>query len=348
MEMRRLGWTDLQVSLICLGTMTWGQQNTEAEAHQQLDYAWTQGINFLDVAEMYPVPGRPETQGRTEEYIGTWLASRKNREQIILATKVAGPTYMNWIRDGVGPTRASIHAAVDASLKRLQTDTIDLYQIHWPARRTNFFGELGYTHAHVDNAMPPETPIEETLSAMGELVAAGKIRYVGLSNETPWGTMEYLRLAREKSLPRVVSIQNPYSLLNRTFEIGLAEMAIKEQCGLLAYSPLAFGWLSGKYENGARPVGARITEFPVMSRYNNPQSIAATTAYVELARAHGLSPAQMALAYVNSRDFVTSNIIGATTMAQLKENIASADLVLPPDVLTAIEAIHTQHPNPAP
>ena len=348
MNKRRLGQTDLQVSEICLGTMTWGEQNTEADGHEQMDYALAHGVNFWDVAEMYPVPGRAETQGRTEDIIGTWFASRKKRDEVILATKIAGPAYMTWIRNGVGPTRASVFSAVQDSLKRLQTDYIDLYQIHWPARPTNFFGSLGYTHASEPSTDVVKAGIEETLSAMAELVAAGKIRHVGLSNETPWGMAEFMRLSREQALPRVVSIQNAYSLLNRVFEVGLAEQAIREDCGLLAYSPLAFGWLSGKYENGARPKGARVTEFSVMSRYNNSQSMAATTAYVELARVHELSPAQMALAFVTSRAFVTSNIIGATTMAQLIENIDSAALTLSSEVLAGIEAIHTRFPNPAP
>jgi aryl-alcohol dehydrogenase-like predicted oxidoreductase len=286
------------------------------------------------------------TVGRTEEYIGTWLAARSNREKVILATKVAGPApSMTWIRHGEGRLdRANIIAALEGSLKRLQTDYIDLYQLHWPDRNTNFFGQLGYRH-EADEAM---TPIEDTLAVLADCVAAGKIRYIGLSNETPWGTMRFLELARTHGYPRVVSVQNPYSLLNRTYEVGMAEVSLREQCGLLAYSPMAFGLLSGKYENGARPPEGRITKFARFDRYSNPQALSATTAYVNLARQHGLSPAQMALAFVTQQPFVTSNIIGATTLDQLKENLDSASLRLSSAVLTEIEAIHTRIPNPAP
>lgn len=347
MEYRPLGNTDVNVSVITLGTMTWGEQNTEAEAHEQIDYALDQGINFIDVAEMYPVPPRPETQGLTEQYLGTWLASRGRREDVVLATKVTGRSSRNsglgHIRDGARLNRAQIHEAIDGSLRRLQTDYVDLYQIHWPERSTNFFGQLGYTHGDDDGV-----PIEETLSALAELVAAGKVRAIGLSNDTPWGVAEFLRLSREMDLPRVVSIQNPYNLLNRTFEVGLAEMAIREAVGLLAYSPLAFGVLSGKYLGGARPEGARITLYKRFSRYTNERAQDATEAYVKLAREHGLDPAQMALAFVNSRPFVTGNIIGATSMEQLRCNIDSAGLQLSDEQLQAIDAIHHGNPNPAP
>ena len=343
-----LGNTDLKVSRICLGTMTWGEQNTEAEAYAQLDYALNEGINFIDTAEMYSVPPKAETYGLTETYIGNWLKNRQDRDKIILATKVVGPSEnFSYVRRGLCLNRQNIHQAVEGSLQRLQTDYIDLYQVHWPDRRTNFFGQLGYIHDDSDNS----TPIEETLGALGELVKAGKIRYVGVSNETPWGVMTYLKRAAHGKNPRIVSIQNPYSLLNRTYEVGLAEISHREKVGLLAYSPLAFGVLSGKYLNGMRPAGARLslTSFKDFQRYTkDEQANMATAAYVQLAKEHGLDPAQMALAYVNSRSFLTSNIIGATTMAQLKTNIASIDLELEKEVVETIEAIHQQHPNPCP
>lgn len=344
MEYRQLGRTEINVSAICLGTMTWGEQNTESEAHEQMDYAVANGVNFFDAAEMYPVPPKAETAHRTEEYIGTWLAARGRREDIVLATKVSGRSHMKWIRGGPRLDGAQIIAACDASLQRLQTDYIDLYQVHWPERSTNFFGRRGYTHEEGKDNIP----IQETLLALNELVAAGKVRTIGLSNETPWGMHEYLRLAEVANLPRVVSIQNPYNLLNRTFEVGLAEMAIREQVGLLAYSPLAFGMLTGKYENGARPENARLTRWERFSRYSNERAIAANTRYVEIARQHGYDPAQMALAYVTSRPFMTSNIIGATTMSQLQANISSADLHLSDEALEQIEAVQDDIPNPAP
>jgi aryl-alcohol dehydrogenase-like predicted oxidoreductase len=340
----RLGGCDLEVSRIGLGTMTWGQQNSEAEAHEQLDYALAQGVTLIDAAEMYPVPPMAATQGRTEQYIGSWLKARRCRDKVVLATKVVGPGATTWIRGGPRLTREQVLAACDASLKRLQTDRIDLYQVHWPERATNYFGQLGYTEPKREAA----TPIEETLSALGELVQQGKVRYVGVSNETPWGLHEYLRLARERSLPRAVAIQNPYSLLNRSFEVGLAEFCHREDLGLLAYSPLAFGVLSGKYLDGARPPEARITLFERFSRYNGAQAEAAARAYVELALAHGLDPAQMALAYVNTRPFTTATLIGATTMAQLRANIASIDIKLPRTVLQEIEAIHKRYTYPCP
>ena len=347
MKYKKLGNSDIDISLVCLGTMTFGEQNTYEEAAEQMDYAVSQGVNFFDAAEMYPVPPRPETQGDTEQIIGKWLHKRGRRDDIVLATKVAGRSLpggdFDHLRKGPRLSREQIHAAIDTSLQRLQTDYVDLYQVHWPERITNFFGQLGYRHRDDDGIA-----IEETLSALGELVKAGKIRAIGISNETPWGLMEYLRIAREKDLPRVQSIQNPYSLLNRSFEVGLAEMTIREETGLLAYSPLAFGMLSGKYEGGARPAGARLTRFERFSRYSNPQSEAATSAYVGLARDAGLDPAQMALAFVNSRQFTSSNIIGATTMEQLRTNIASVDLKLEKDLLRKIEEIHQVYPIPAP
>jgi len=346
MQLRPLGRTDIQVSALCLGTMTFGQQNTEADAHAQLDRAVAAGINFIDTAEMYPVPPLGETQGRTEQYIGTWLKSRGCRDRLVLATKVAGPgDWLPHIRGGAHRLdRPNIEAALDASLKRLQTDWIDLYQLHWPDRKTNFFGKLGYTASAEDESIP----LLETLEVLSDQVKAGKIRHIGVSNETPWGLMRFLALAEQQGLPRMVSIQNPYNLLNRSFEVGLAEVAIREQCGLLAYSPMAFGVLSGKYLNGQRPADGRITLFSRFSRYSNPQTERAAGEYVALARRHGLDPAQMALAWVTSRPFTTANIIGATTLEQLESNLASLDLTLDDDLIAEIEAIHVEQPNPAP
>ncbi|OEC47233.1 aldo/keto reductase [Pseudomonas sp. 1D4] len=345
MQYRQLGRTDVKVSSLCLGTMTWGEQNTQAQAFAQIERAKAYGVNFMDVAEMYPVPPRPETYGATETIIGNWFAARRDRADWVLASKVAGPgNGITHIRDGyLKHNRHHIAAALDASLKRLQTDWIDIYQLHWPERSTNYFGQLGYRHRDEDF-----TPLQETLEALAEQVKAGKIRYVGLSNETPWGTMTFLHLADRLGLPRAISIQNPYNLLNRTFEVGLAEVAIREQCGLLAYSPLAFGMLSGKYENGAQPPQARITRFSRFTRYTNPHAKAACSRYVALAREHGLDPAQMALAFVTAQPFVTSNIIGATDLDQLESNLASSELKLPDAVLEGIAEIHRDQPNPAP
>lgn len=346
MRYNRLGRTDIEVSEICLGTMTFGEQNTETEAHEQLDIALDAGVNFIDAAEMYPVPPKEETYGRTEAHIGTWLNKRGNRDQVILATKVAAQA--NWVTHIRGGKqrldRSNIEEAINGSLQRLQTDYIDLYQVHWPDRSANYFGYLGYRPGDDANA----APIDETLGVLGDLVKAGKIRYVGVSNETPWGVMTYLRSAERLGLPRIVTTQNPYSLLNRSFEVGLAEFAHREDVGLLAYSPLAFGVLSGKYLGGAKPDGARLSLFERFDRYNNAHGTAATEKYVALAREHGLDPAQMALAYVNSRPFLTSTIIGATTVEQLKTNLGSIDVSLPKEVLQGIEAIHAQHSNPCP
>ncbi len=341
MQYRPLGHTDLNVSLICLGTMTWGEQNSYQEAAEQLDFSLEAGINFFDLAEMYPVPPKPETQGRTEQYFGQWLAGQK-REQLIVATKVTGPG-MAHISQGPSLTKERVLVACQGSLERMQTDYIDLYQVHWPARSTNFFGKLGY-----EPSDELSTPILETLEALALLKQQGKIRHIGLSNETPWGLMRYLELAKEFDLPRPVSIQNPYNLLNRTFEVGLAEMAWREKCGLLAYSPLAFGVLSGKYRHGQQPANARLSLFSRFTRYNNEQARAAAEQYCQLAEAHGLSPAQMALAFINQQAFVTSNIIGATSLEQLQENIASVELSLSDEVLTGIQEIHRQQPNPSP
>ena len=333
-----------EVSKICLGTMTWGQQNTEAEAHEQISYALDRGINMLDAAEMYPVPPRAETQGRTEEYIGTWFKKTGLRDKYILATKAAGPNpEFHYLRGGPRFTREQLMEAVDGSLRRLQTDCIDLYQLHWPDRYTNFFGQRGYFHRE-----QPETPIDETLRALQELVAAGKIKTIGLSNETPWGTMKFLELADREGLPRVESIQNPYGLLNRTYEIAMAEVSHREDVGLLAYSPLGMGLLTGKYRHGAKPEGSRMAVFERFTRYDGAETLEATEQYLQLADEHGLNPTHMALAFVNTRPFLLSNIIGATTMEQLKMNIDSLDVNLSKDVLKGIEAIQQRLPNPAP
>ncbi len=346
MQYRRLGRTDLKVSALCLGTMTFGEQNSEADAHAQLDLASNSGINFFDTAEMYPVPPKAETQGLTERYIGSWLAKRGERDKRILATKVAGPAdWLPYLRDGnLHLNRRNIESAIDSSLQRLQTDYIDIYQLHWPDRMTNFFGRLGYQHQDRNQS----TSLLETLEILNDLVETGKIRYFGVSNETPWGLMQFLRLSEKYNLPRCVSIQNPYSLLNRTFEIGLAEIAHREDCGLLAYSPLGFGVLSGKYLDDARPQGARLTLYDRFDRYSNPQASAATRSYVELAREHSLDASQMALAWVTGQPFVTSNIIGATTLQQLQSNLESFHLQLPNNILDEIEEIHRQQPNPCP
>jgi aryl-alcohol dehydrogenase-like predicted oxidoreductase len=347
MQYRSLGNSGLEVSALCLGTMTFGEQNTQSEAFEQLDMAIDAGVNFIDTAEMYAIPPRAETMGSTETIIGHWLKQRACRDKVIIATKVSGPgrDWLPYIRGGGNHLdRANIHAAVNGSLRRLQTDVIDLYQLHWPERQTNCFGRLGYVYREESD----EVSLLETLQALGELVEAGKIRFIGVSNETPWGLMRFLGLAEAQGLPRLVSIQNPYSLLNRTFEIGLAEVSHREDVGLLAYSPLGFGVLSGKYLAGRRPPGARLTLFPHYDRYSNPQAQQATEAYVALARENGLDPAQMALAFVTSQPFVTSNIIGATSSEQLQSNLASADLRLDDELLSEIEAIHQRHPNPSP
>lgn len=349
MKYRKLGRTDIDVSVIGLGTMTWGEQNSEQEAHEQLDYALSQGVTLVDTAEQYPVPPKAETQGRTEEYIGTWLEKTGRRQDIVLTTKVAGPARMphqpRHIRDGkTALDRKNLTAALDASLKRLRTDYIDVYQLHWPDRSVNMFGRLAYPWVENESSIPPA----ETLAVLDEFVRAGKVRHVGVSNETPWGLSQFLKAAETEGLPRIVSIQNPYNLLNRTFEIGLSEYSHREQIGLLAYSPLAFGVLSGKYLGGARPEGARISTYARFARYSNEQSQWAARDYAQLARRFGLTPTQLALAFVNQQPFVTSNLIGATTMEQLKENIATIDVELNAEQFAAIEEIHVKQPNPAP
>ncbi len=338
--------TDIEVSKICLGTMTWGNQNTEAEGHEQMDYAVSQGVNFFDTAELYPIPAHPDRHSETEKIIGTWFKKSGNRDKIVLGTKIAGKAdFTKFIRT-TGFNRESIIEAVEGSLKRLQTDYIDLYQLHWPDRNTNYFGKRGYSHDISDHW---QDNIHQLLETFRDLIREGKIRQVGISNESPWGTMRFLEESKvHASLPRTITIQNPYSLLNRLFEVGMSEIAMREKVGLLAYSPMGFGVLSGKYLGNRMPEGARITLFPNYKRYLSEQSVAATQKYYELAQKNDLSLAQMSLAFVNSRSFLTSNIIGATSMSQLKENIASIDVTLSDQVLKGIEEIHNQIPNPAP
>ncbi|MCP4935027.1 MAG: NADP(H)-dependent aldo-keto reductase [bacterium] len=347
MEKRELGNSEIFVSKLCLGTMTWGQQNSESEGHEQMDYAVDQGINFFDTAELYPIPPKRKTQGRTEEIIGSWMKARGNREQIVLASKVCGRSQiMDWFRsDGsmaqVNP--AQIREAIEGSLKRLQTDVIDLYQVHWPDRPMKLFGGLSF-EAHEGET----NEIEEVMQVMGELVSEGKIRHVGISNETPWGTMRYLNASQLLDVPRIVSVQNAYNLLNRVFETGLSEITHYERVGLLAYSPLAQGYLSGKYQNGALPKGSRNQLFGRLERYQTPSANEAIDKYLDIAHRFELDPAQLALQFVTSRSFVTSNIIGATTMEQLKTNIASVELDLSEEILEEIEQVHLVHSNPCP
>ncbi len=349
MQFKPLANTGILVPEICLGTMTFGEQNTQAEAFEQLDYALAQGINFWDTAEMYPVPPKPETQGATENIIGQWIAQRGGRDKLFLASKIAGPSQGgSHIRDGQTRFNANdISSALDGNLKRLQTDYIDLYQLHWPQRPTNFFGKLGYENSEAHNTQTV-TSLQETLQALEAEIQKGRIRYIGLSNETPWGTMKFLQIAEQLGLSKFVSVQNPYSLLNRTYEIGMSEIAKYEGVGLLAYSPLAFGYLTGKFRNGARPANARVTLFSRFSRYSNPESEWATEQYAQLAERHGLTPTQLALAFIKQQFFVTSTIIGATNLDQLKENIQAFEIDLSEDVLQGIQAIHQQQPNPAP
>ncbi|MCM4171236.1 NADP(H)-dependent aldo-keto reductase [Arenibacter sp. TNZ] len=346
MKYTNLPHTDVEVSKICLGTMTWGNQNTEEEGHQQMDYALEQGVNFFDTAELYPIPAAKERYADTERIIGTWFKKKRNRDKIILASKIVGKAEMTKFIRTTGINRETIKLAVEGSLTRLQTDYLDLYQLHWPDRTTNYFGKRGYKHSITDHW---EDNIHQILETLRDLVREGKIRHVGVSNETPWGAMRYLEESKvHASLPRMITIQNPYNLLNRLFEVGLAEISHREDLGLLAYSPLGFGTLSGKYLGSRKPENGRITLFPNYNRYSSDTAVKATQKYFELAQANGLSLTQMALAFVNSRPFLTSNIIGATTMNQLTENIGSIDIQLNEEVLKGIEAIHNEIPNPAP
>ena len=346
MEYRNLGNTNLKVSLICLGTMTWGEQNTEEEGFQQMDYSLDNGVNFFDTAELYSVPPRKETWGITEKIIGNWLKSRNCRDKVVLATKVTGRSGMKWFRNKeTRLNKEQITNAVEGSLKRLKTDYIDLYQLHWPDRKANFFGKLSYEHQEEDDFIELKTQLE----VLSDLVKSGKIRFIGLSNETSWGLMKFLSVSDQYNLPRVVSVQNPYSLLNRSYEVGMAEISIRENCGLLAYSPLGFGMLSGKYDNNSKPDNARLTLFGEMfTRYTKPKGLKYSEKFNDLARESGLTPTQMSLAFVNSREFVTSNIIGATNLDQLKENINSTKINLTDDLLNKINSIHDENPFPCP
>ena len=345
MKYTTIPYTDIRVSKICLGTMTWGNQNTQEEAFEQMDYALEKGVNFIDTAELYPVPANAETYADTERIIGNWFAQRKNRDKVVLATKIAGPgAYTAHIRT-TGFTPDSLREALEGSLMRLKTDYIDVYQLHWPERSTNFFGRRDYV---LDQNEQWEINFQQILETLDGFIKEGKIRHIGLSNETPWGAMKYLNLSEYKNLPRAKTIQNPYSLLNRTFEVGNAEVSHREQLGLLAYSPLAFGVLSGKYRGGNLPEKSRLKLFPRMKRYSGNEAVAATEAYAKIAEKHQLSLTQLALAFVTDRPFVTSNIIGATTMSQLVENIATANVTLSDEILAEIDAVHNQIPNPAP
>lgn len=347
MDYRELGRTGVNVSALTLGTMTYGEQNTEAEGHAQMDYALERGINLFDAAEIYPIPPKRETQGRTEAVIGTWLAARKNRDKVLLATKVAGrSSRIDWLRDETVLSRqsaAQITEAVDKSLMRLKTDYIDVYQLHWPDRPMRIFEGLEYKRLAGDTHS-----VHDILEVLGALVSSGKVRFIGLSNETPWGAMTFMGLAEQHGLPRPVSIQNAFNLVNRSYEVGLSEITYEEGLSLLGYSPLGQGYLTGKYENGALPPKSRKTLFDRLGRYEQGNGLRAISAYVELAKKHGLDPAQMAIAYATSRPFMTSVIIGATTMEQLKTDVDAADLVLSESLLEDIDQIHLDYPNPCP
>ena len=348
MRYRKLGTTDLSVSVICLGTMTFGEQNTQQDGFDQMNYALERGVNFFDTAELYAVMPRKETYGKTEEIIGNWFQEKKNRDKIILASKIASKSDgLEWIREGsenLGFDKKNMNAAIDASLKRLKTDYIDLYQLHWPERKVPKFGQLDYKYDPKDNNW---TTIEEVLSNLNELIKAGKVRHVGLSNETPWGMMKFIEVAKQKNLPRMMSVQNVYSLVNRVFDIGHSEVAIKENCGLLAYSPLAGGRLSGKYIGGINPKNARYTLWPQrFSRHHSERGEKAIDKYVSLANKYGIPPSTFANAFVNDRPFVASSIIGATTMSQLKENIVCIDIKLTEEMHSDIADVHLTNPNP--
>lgn len=335
-----------KVSKICLGTMTWGQQNDEREAHEQMDMALSEGVNFWDTAEMYPSPPDKDKQGATERFMGTWFAKTQQRNKVILASKMSP---MSFLRDGKSRFNAEhISSAIDGNLERLQTDYIDVYQLHWPERQANFFGQRGYDSEMAAQSLDDLTPFLETIQALNDEIKKGRIRAYGLSNDTAWGLMRYLWEAEKNGLIAPITVQNPYSLLNRLYEVAMAEIAHREKVGLLAYSPLGFGVLSGKYLNGKKPAGARLTKYDRFERYVNEQALAATEQYAKIAADANLDMAQMSLAFVNSRPFVTSNIIGATSLEQLKSNIDSVHLTLSAEVLAAIEAVHTQHPNPSP
>ena len=344
MNYKKLGNTDLDVSTICLGTMTWGEQNSQEEGFEQMDYALDHGVNFWDTAELYAVPPRKETYGHTEIIIGNWFEKTKKRDQVILASKVAGPAR-NYLRNGENSfTGPNLESALENSLKRLKTDYIDLYQLHWPERNVNNFGRLNYTHKENN-----WNQFEDILGELNKYIDKGKIRYVGLSNETPWGVLNYLKISKEKNLPRMMSIQNPYSLLNRSYEIGLSEVSIREEIGCLAYSPLASGYLTGKYRNNNFPKGSRMErDFDFWTRYRKPNTEKAIELYYEISNKYGLDMSQMSLKFCEIQDFMTSVIIGATTMEQLKTNIESVNIKLSDDVIKEINNVQTIYPNPCP
>ena len=344
MNYKKLGNTELNVSTICLGTMTWGEQNTQDEAFEQMDFALSNGVNFWDTAELYAVPPRKETYGDTEEIIGNWFEKTKKRKEVILATKVAGPAR-DYLRNGENSfTGPNLESALNNSLKRLKTDYIDLYQLHWPERNVNNFGRLGYVHKEND-----WNKFEDVLGELDKYIKAGKIRYVGLSNETPWGALNYLQLSKDKNLPRMMSIQNPYSLLNRSYEVGLAEVSIREKIGCLAYSPLASGYLTGKYRNKNFPKGSRMErDFDFWTRYRKPNTEAAVELYFKICEKHNLNMTQMSIKFCEIQEFMTSVIIGATTMEQLKSDIESVNVNLSNDVIEEINQVQTIYPNPCP
>ena len=346
MKFKKLGNTNLDVSLICLGTMTWGEQNTQEEGFEQMDYAIEKGINFFDTAELYAIPPKEKTYGKTEEIIGNWFRLRKNRDKVILASKIAGPG-LKWIRGGGSQySPKSIEEALHNSLKRLKTDYIDLYQLHWPERNTNYFGDLDYEHNKEEKNW---NSFESILKTLKKFIDQGKIRYIGISNETPWGFSKFLEIAKEQKLPRIVSVQNPYNLVNRAYEIGMSEISMREKAGLLAYSPLAAGYLTGKYRNNQMPKNSRMDLFyDNYPRYHNERTYEAVDEYFDIAEKKKISLTQLSQAFVNSRDFVTSNIIGATTMEQLKENIDSISISLDQETMDEINLIHQKIPNPAP
>ena len=344
MNYKKLGNTDLNVSTICLGTMTWGEQNSEKEAFEQMSYAIDNGVNFWDTAELYSVPPKESTYGLTEEIIGNWFTKNKKRHEVILASKVAGPSR-SYLRDGQNSfVGKNLENALNSSLKRLKTDYLDLYQLHWPERNVNNFGKLGYTHKESE-----WSKFEDVLVNLKKFIDQGKIKYVGLSNETPWGVMNFIQLSKDKNLPRMMSIQNPYSLLNRSYEVGLAEVSIREQIGCLSYSPLASGYLSGKYRNGAMPKGSRIErDYEFWGRYRKPQSENAIEEYYKISKKYNLDMSQMAIKFCEIQDFMTSVIIGATTMDQLKTNIESVKVNLDKDIINEINTIQRKYPNPCP
>ena len=343
----KLGYTDIEVSKICLGTMTFGEQNTEKEAHEQLDFSLENGVNFIDTAEMYPVPPNAKTQGLTEKYIGSWLKKRKNRNDVVIASKVTGPAPdFSYIRNPLKIDKKNIEKAIVENLKRLNTDYIDLYQIHWPQRQTNYFGQLNYKYSK-ENVNEIFDNLNESYEALNNLIKSGKIRSIGLSNDTSWGAMKFLEISKKKSYSKIVSVQNPYSLLNRSYEINMAEIAEMENIKLLAYSPLGFGVLTGKYINN-KPKNSRLSIWNRFDRYSNKNAKESTLKYVEIAKKYNITPTQLALSFVNHQPFVVSNIIGATTLSQLDENIKSIDLILDDEILHEIESVHLSQPNPAP